>query len=365
MGINNLKVGVRLGIGFAAVLLLLVGITAVGVTRLSTVNAGTHLIIEDRYPNIAMAYSIQGNLNQVARSMRNAIIFSDSDTVKKELATIEAARARNVEKMAELEKRISTPKGKELFKALVDARASYVPLQTEVVNLISAGKKEEARDMLIAKVRPAQLAYFKALDELINFQSDLMKQTGEEANEAYEGAKKLMFSLAALAMLLAAAIGWWVTRSITKPLNEAVNVAQKVAEGDLTVEVEVKSKDETGQLLAALKAMNESLRRIVGEVRTGTEAIGSASKQIASGNADLSQRTEEQASSLEETASSMEELTSTVKQNADNAKQANQLAASASAVAVKGGEVVGHVVGTMTAINDSSKKIVQIGRAHV
>ena len=155
-------------------------------------------------------------------------------------------------------------------------------------------------------------------------------------------------------------LGTLVARRIVKPLNEAVSVAQKVAAGDLTSTIEVKTRDETGQLLAALKDMNESLVKIVGEVRSGTDSIATASKQIASGNVDLSQRTEEQASSLEETASSMEELTSTVTQNAENAMQANQLAASASGVAVKGGAVVGQVVTTMSSINESSKKIVDI-----
>jgi methyl-accepting chemotaxis protein len=168
-------------------------------------------------------------------------------------------------------------------------------------------------------------------------------------------------------LVLVAVIGlcFWVVailiaRSIVKPLNEAVSVAQKVAAGDLTSTIEVKTRDETGQLLQALKDMNASLVKIVGEVRSDTESITTASREIASGNADLSQRTEEQASSLEETASSMEELTSTVKQNAENARQANQLAMSASEVAVKGGRVVSEVVGTMSSINESSKKIVDI-----
>ncbi|MEI8031708.1 MAG: nitrate- and nitrite sensing domain-containing protein, partial [Comamonadaceae bacterium] len=152
-----------------------------------------------------------------------------------------------------------------------------------------------------------------------------------------------MLGLIALITLIATAVGYAITRSITQPMGEAVLLAQRVAAGDLSATVEVKSRDEIGMLLQALKDMNENLKKIVGEVRRGTEAIGSGTKEIASGNADLSQRTEQQASSLEETASSMEELTSTVKQNAENAKQANQLALGASAVAVKGGAVVSEV----------------------
>jgi methyl-accepting chemotaxis protein len=161
-------------------------------------------------------------------------------------------------------------------------------------------------------------------------------------------------------MLLGTGAAWSVSRSITRPINEAVVVARRVARGDLTGKIEVSSANETGQLMQALKEMNESLVEIVSKVRSGTETIAAASTQIATGNQELSGRTEEQASSLEETASSMEELTSTVKQNGDNARQANQLAASASDVAGKGGAVVEQVVQTMGEINASSKKIVDI-----
>ena len=181
-------------------------------------------------------------------------------------------------------------------------------------------------------------------------------QTSEDAKQAV--------IISFVSMLAACGVGLigsiWVSRSITLPLNEAVKIAQTVASGDLTSHVRVKSKDETGQLLQALKDMNDSLVGIVGEVRSGTETIATASNQIAKGNLDLSSRTEHQASALEETAASMEELTSTVRRNADNARQANILAVSASEVAVKGGSVVSQVVETMGSINGSSTKIVDI-----
>jgi methyl-accepting chemotaxis protein len=170
----------------------------------------------------------------------------------------------------------------------------------------------------------------------------------------------LIVALALAALLLSVIVGVLASRSITGPLDEAVSVARRVANGDLTSDIAVRSTDETGQLLQALKEMNDSLLNIVGNVRTGTDTIATASSQIASGNLDLSARTEQQASALEETASSMEELTSTVKQNADNARQANVLAASASEVALKGGTVVAQVVDTMASIEASSKKIVDI-----
>ncbi|MDM0027339.1 methyl-accepting chemotaxis protein [Variovorax saccharolyticus] len=175
-----------------------------------------------------------------------------------------------------------------------------------------------------------------------------------------------LIALSAWAVALAAvlfALGWSISRGLLKQLGgepaAASAIARRIADGDLAASIELKAGD-ASSLMHAIEHMRGSLSKVVGEVRTGTDTIATASSQIASGNQDLSSRTEEQASSLEETAASMEELTSTVKQNADNARQANQLAVSASEVAVKGGSVVSQVVGTMTAINTSSKKIVDI-----
>jgi len=172
------------------------------------------------------------------------------------------------------------------------------------------------------------------------------------------------FSIGALILAgILAAIGLMISRGLLKQLGGepeyAVGITRHIAQGDLAVQVDLKNNDESS-LLHAIKAMRDSLAKVVGEVRQGSDTIATASSQIAAGNLDLSSRTEQQASSLEETAASMEELTSTVKQNADNARQANQLAVSASSIAVKGGQVVAQVVDTMGAINTSSRKIVDI-----
>jgi methyl-accepting chemotaxis protein len=163
-----------------------------------------------------------------------------------------------------------------------------------------------------------------------------------------------------VALLLCGTGAWWVIRSITAPLAEAVKVAHRVATGDLASDIAEHGRDEIGQLFAALRQMNGSLAGIVGNVRASTDAIGVATREITSGNADLSARTETQAGSLEETASSMEQLTQTVKQNAENARQANQVAVAASDHALKGGQVVGRVVQTMGSIKESSGRIVDI-----
>jgi methyl-accepting chemotaxis protein len=170
----------------------------------------------------------------------------------------------------------------------------------------------------------------------------------------------LSYSLMLLGAVVAVVAGVLVSRSITRPLDEAVEAARSVAGGDLRTTINVRSDDETGQLLLALKEMSASLQRIVLQVRGGAETIAVASDEIAQGNLDLSGRTERQAGALEETASSMEELTSTVRQNADNATQASALAVSACGVATRGGQVVQQVVGTMASISDSSRRVTDI-----
>jgi methyl-accepting chemotaxis protein len=198
------------------------------------------------------------------------------------------------------------------------------------------------------------------INNLIQLQLDVSQKEFETSQSRYKTMQMTFAIGILLAVLFSTIVGIWLVRAITRPLNRAVEIAQAVAAGDLTQDIVAVSRDETGILTAALKEMNDNLRQIVGEVRHGTETIATASAQIASGNLDLSSRTEEQASSLEETAAAMEEITSTVKQNADNARQANQLAVSASGIATEGGQAVDQVVATMTSINESSRRIVDI-----
>jgi methyl-accepting chemotaxis protein len=207
---------------------------------------------------------------------------------------------------------------------------------------------------------PAARAYQEGVEQLMNLQRKTLDELAVTNERIANQSAVMLGVLEVLVLAFGVVCAWFLTVGITRPLNTAVMVSRQVAQGDLTAEITVKSKDEAGQLLQALHDMNSSLRNIVSNVRVGTETINTASSEIANGNLDLSGRTEQQAGALEETASAMEQLTSTVKQNADNARQANQLAASASEVAEQGGTVVSQVVQTMASINDSSRKIVDI-----
>ena len=200
----------------------------------------------------------------------------------------------------------------------------------------------------------------KQFKELVRIEKRLAQSSHERAATAFGKVVAILIAVLLFALVVSTGIALFMSRLIVQPLKNAIVTAGRIADGDLSSDITVVSSDETGQLMQALKDMSASLVKVVGQVRQGTDTIATASSQIAAGNQDLSSRTEQQASSLEETAASMEELTSTVKQNADNARQANQLAVSASGVAVKGGTVVSQVVDTMSAINASSKKIVDI-----
>ena len=239
-----------------------------------------------------------------------------------------------------IEETMVTPEEKKLYGEVAEARRSVLEM-LGVMNKLKADNDLEGANKLVDGPFSAGLAkYEKAVGALADYERAQIDGVAAAIEADHLGGRNVLIVLSLAALALGAFAAWRLTVGIVRPLGQAVSVAETVAAGDLGSRIEVQSRDETGQLLQALKEMNESLARVVGEVRTGTDTIATASSQIASGNQDLSSRTEEQASSLEETAASMEELTSTVKQNADNARQANQLAVSASEVAVKGGKVV-------------------------
>jgi len=364
MGIGNWKIGVRLAAGLGLALAFMVGIAVTGIVNLGKLNDGTADIARDKVPKVIASYEAIGGVNDIARAMRNAMLSTDPETVKKELKRVEDKKVEidgNLDKLAKLIADDVDAESKAKFKAVQEARERYLAVQAKFLQMSADdSKREESVKYLLSGVRKEQTAFLTALTDLVKYQSQAVNVASDVADQAYASSRSLMIVLTAAAAALAAWVAWWVTRSITQPLNRAVGVAEAVAGGDLTQHIEVTSRDETGQLLQALANMNDSLARTVGKVRSGSDTITTASNEIASGNLDLSSRTEEQASSLEETASSMEELTSTVQQNAENARQATQLVVTASDFATRGGAVVGQVVNTMGAIKESSNKIVDI-----
>jgi methyl-accepting chemotaxis protein len=355
-----MKITTRLKLGFGVLALLISLVSGIAILKMNAVQGEFALVLQDRYPKVVAYNDIKENINQIARSLRNMLLMKEPAEVQKERENVEAARQKIGENLAQLEKTITTEQGVVGLKAVNEARGPFVASQKRFFDLISAGKNEEARLFLLNEVRPLQLAYYKKIDEATDLQAELMAQSGHAAEAAVSQGKSIMWTAAAVAIVAAGLLAMWLIRSITAPLNRAVEVSRAVADGDLSMNLEVSGQNETAQLLRSLAAMKDRLNGIVGDVRQNAEGVATASAQISQGNNDLSSRTEEQASALEQTAASMEQLTSTVTQNADNARQANQLAISASSVAIEGGQVVGQVVDTMKGINDSSRRIADI-----
>ncbi|WP_345539370.1 methyl-accepting chemotaxis protein, partial [Variovorax defluvii] len=360
MNIKNWKIGTRLGFGFASLLLLLAPISGTGMLRLERVGDATDemmhgALVKERLAS-EWAKLLGTAIVQTFAMVKAGDPAAEAYFAKSRLET--SQRINPVQK--KLEELLGSAEEKKLYGQVADARKIVLDTLAEIVKLKTAGDTAGANQLTDTRFAAALGVYEEAVTKIARHEREQIDAIAAGISRDRTAGRHLMMGLSALALVLGALCAWLTARSITRPLSQAVQVAQTVAKGDLSARIEVESGDETGQLMHALREMNVALARVVGEVRHGTDTIATASSQIASGNQDLSSRTEEQASSLQQTAASMEELTSTVKQNADNARQANQLAQSASEVAVKGGDVVSQVVDTMASIHASSKKIVDI-----
>ncbi|SEA41463.1 methyl-accepting chemotaxis protein [Variovorax sp. YR216] len=360
MRLKDLKIGTRLAIGFGAMLVLMALIAGTGMHRLSNVGNATEEMVAGPLAKERMVAEWAKNL--AASIVRTFAIVKATDPAteayfKKELA---AGQAIINPLQKKIEETMVTPEEKKLYGEVAEARRSVLEMLGVMNKLKADGDLEGATKLVDGPFAAGLSKYEKAVGALADYERALIDGVAAGIEADHLQGRNALIALSLVAFALGAFLAWRLTAGIVRPLGEAVSVAETVAAGNLGSRIEVQSRDETGQLMHALKEMNQSLARVVGEVRNGTDTIATASSQIASGNQDLSSRTEEQASSLEETAASMEELTSTVKQNADNARQANQLAVSASEVAVRGGSVVSQVVDTMGSINASSRKIVDI-----
>src|SRR5471032_1664093 len=320
----DLKIGVKLIVSFSLVLLLtlIMGVTAI--LSMGRINQASDDLSQNWMPAVQAVMAIRTDVGELRRWELAHILNEDPATMAKYETTMGEVLA-------------TLAKDRERYAALINS-----PEEKAAYGQFSAG-----------------------LDGFLAAHGKIMElsrgvRAADTATATYTSARGWQIVLLVLNIAIGFALALWIARLVSRPLQEALALARQVADGDLTQHIEARSNCETGQLIQALGDMNHSLQSLVGQVRSGTDLIATASSEIAAGNQDLSSRTEEQASSLEETASSMEQLTSTVKQNADNARQANQLARSASGIAVKGGDVVGQVVGTMASINASSRQIVDI-----
>ncbi|MYM88846.1 HAMP domain-containing protein [Rugamonas sp. FT82W] len=356
----NISIGKRLALGFSIILAFAMLITGISVWRLQGVATATRDMMQVPLAKERMISDWSSRIDSAIRRTTAIARSSDPSLAAFFADEAKASSAASAEYQKKVEALIVDADEMELFKRIGEQRKIYLSSRDQLNKLKSAGDPEGAEKIFTTVFVPGSTSYLALMQELLKMQRAKIDATAVRIDEVADSSRNLLYALALLVLAFGVVSSWLLTTGITVPLRQAVTAARRVAGGDLTGHIDDSARDETGQLLTALKEMNASLLGIVTEVRSGTDHITTSSSEIAAGNQDLSRRTEQQAGALEETASSMEELTSTVKHNADNARQANQLAASAAQVAVKGGQVVSQVVDTMDSINQSSRKIVDI-----
>jgi methyl-accepting chemotaxis protein len=357
---HRMRIGPRLALAFVLVLVLAtVATSAALLTARANAQATEQMmalplakerLVSDWY---VLTYSAIARTSMIARSSDNTLSVAFAKPIADSVV-------RATEVVKKIEPLLSAPEEKAKLDQVVTLRAKYQALKVKVMDAKKAGDAAAAERLYLDQFEPAAQAYSSGLHDLLDLQRQTIDRMTASIRASYEERARLVVLLNVLLVVLGALAAWLITRSITRPLADAVRVAETVAGGDLTTAFEHDRKDEFGGLMVSLQAMNDGLVSVVSEVQQGTRAIADASSEIASGNLDLSTRTEQQAGSLEETASSVEELTAAVRNNADNASQANRMAQAASQVAVRGGDIVGKVVDTMGAIDSASRKIVDI-----
>lgn len=365
MNLSNFKITTKIGIGFGIVLLMALVQGVIALIQLSNVLQVTEQISNKYLPSVEFASQIQGYIGTIRRLEARHVLANNANDKEKREADI----LTNRKKLADLEpiaaKIYDSEFEKKIWSSYIINREAWYAKWDKLRPLsLKSNESPAASEISIDEFNNASQKAFSSTIKEVRALSDFNKQesikAGALANTIFNNARTILivciFITAGLTILFAVIIA----RSIAKPINDAVNTAKNISQGNMTVTLDTIGSDETAQLLQSLEIMRIGLIKVVYNVRLGSESVATASAEIAQGNNNLSARTEQQASALEQTAASMAELSSQVKLNVNSAQQANQLAENASVVAVQGGEVIGKVVDTMKEINDSSRKISEI-----
>ncbi len=360
MHLNSLMIRTRLWMGFGMLLIIMLIMATFNTTRLNSIANQTSLMLEQNVSGVETSLEVARLMQENGRRVSALFLTRDQNLRKEHYQAIDANKKTIGQLLEKLAKQDNNAERKTLIESATKSRVAFVAAFVNAADSLELDDVEAAENQMNNIVFPALNKATIDMKTLVDYERKQLKKEDDAVKNDISSSIKVMILSSVIATAICALFAYWITRSITVPLNEAIDIATRVGNGDLTANFEKNSEDETGILLDALEHMNQNLVQTIRQVNVSVETIATASSEIAAGNADLSSRTESQASSLEETASSMEELTSTVKQNADNARQANSMALKASDVARKGGEVVGNVVHTMNSIKDSSKKIVDI-----
>ena len=348
--LKNMKIGMRLGFGFALVVIILVATLGVSAYRMGKLNTAIGGIVGQEFPKTVFANQIIYAVSSQGMAMRNAVLFDDPKEVKEQLDKLVSLRRSVDEQEVKFEPMLTSDDEKLMLQSWKDADATYMSLSDQFVKLVSANKMADAKVLLVKELAPAYEVYINAVNDLISFQSDQVNEAGNAATKLFKNTRLLILGLAVTSILLAIVIAAWVTRSVTRPIAQAVDAAHRLARGDLTITVASNSKDETGRLLSAMGEMVATLSKIIGDVRSSANSLSNASDQVNATAQALSQAASEQAASVEETGASIEQMAASISQNTENAKITDGMATKAAAEATDGGQSVKQTVQAMKAI---------------
>jgi methyl-accepting chemotaxis protein len=357
----------RMALGFAVVLMVAAVVAITGIVALRTVVTQLDDITQTQNARVALANRLLDDVGELGSQARNVILakgiatFSDATGADQNEKIMQAAASR-YEATAEalqglLNASSASPDEVALIADILSIGRKVVPLLLDAAKAGDEGDNVAAINTLMVKARKHERNWRTKVEALIALQQAQTDAAAAQARALGVRAIALQWLLIAGAVLAGAWLAWWITRSVTRPLREAVTFAERITAGDLSTDVVVKRRDETGRLLGAMGAMQERLRGMVGHIRQTADSIQVASTEVAMGNQDLSVRTENAASRLQQVSSAMQQLTDAVNQSATSAQLASQLASGAAASASQGGEVMGQVVHTMADIHASSNKI--------
>jgi len=351
--LKNLSIKLRLFAGFGVVLFLAGMLAVIAVYSIYAINGDIGVIVNDRWPKTVLANEMIDNINVVARALRNAIILDDSQMVQKELDRIPEASKVLADNIDKLDKAIKSDKGKQLLNDLKGKQAVYQDDLAKPMQLIKEGKKKEAGLYLVNTLRKTQSAYLAASADLIKYQGQLMEESGKNAESRAKQTVIIIIVLGSVATVLSIGASLFIIRSITIPLAEGVDVATRLAAGDLTASVTIRNNDEIGTLMTAMDNMVKSLRELIGKIKYAAENMASGSEQLSASAEEISRGMDGQASRSSQIATATEEMSQTVIDVARNASDIAQISTQAFDQAKNGEAVVKRSVDEVQAVSST------------
>jgi methyl-accepting chemotaxis protein II, aspartate sensor receptor len=360
MYLHDVKIGTKLFLAFGFFIVLMVVSASLSLMSLNRANHGMQTILSHDYPTTIKANQLIDNFQEFVSTQQLMLLDEQGSYTAQSQQRLKAISERITVILGELNTDLQDKKSQQVLSDIRDVRQQYLDSRYRILQAVQNNDRPGAIQEMMTTTLSLQQAYKAKVQELIAVQDAEMQNAGAQVDGDFRTNWLVLILITLFSVVVGSLIGWFIVRSITRPLGEAVSFAEAIADGDLTGSIASHGKDETGLLLSALMEMKTRLLEIVQQVQTGSENISSAAAQIVAGNQDLAARTEEQASSVEQTAASMEQITATVKNTASHTGEATNLSADAAAVVKNNGEMMKQVTSKMRLINETSNRMSDI-----